>query len=375
MTKKLNRNMNKIIFMCFCIFMFFINPNAHAQTSQCYRASGGHLYNWVTYPIKGEVYNRQILATASTTFLFSYPANLPKAYVEMRGGADALYPDEVVPMREMPGVGVRIRWMGHYAQGSYNFVPSHAAPSGTTVTNPYEFTLLVGSAPASFGISYTFQYEVVVIDAKAYQGGKPDFKRSGIGNGRVFGGPLQGNRSLCRDGSFDLLGMLSQDTTVPELPRPSVSTCASADLNVVATMSPVMASELASAGSHRSEGIIGQYNFDLVGKQCPVGTTIKAFFTDARAPSASNAYVTSSHPEVGVRLYHRDSQTAIKLGPAPVGSTLPERQAVVEGPSASTTSDMYMPITAQYVMMPGVTKTAVTPGSMNAEAVVTFMYD
>ncbi len=106
-----------------------------------------------------------------------------------------------------------------------------------------------------------------------------------------------------------------------------------------------------------------------------MGTKISAYFTDTRAPAADNNYVKSSHPSVGVRLYHCDSADPIKLGPAPGGSTMPSRLAVVEGPSTSSMSDMHMPMTAQYVAMPEVDLTSITPGSLQAEAVVTFMYD
>ncbi|WP_324588101.1 fimbrial protein [Alcaligenes phenolicus] len=138
---------------------------------------------------------------------------------------------------------------------------------------------------------------------------------------------------------------------------------------------PVTVAQVAPYGSHRSQAVTGEYRFDLVGRQCPLGTKISAYFTDTRAPAADNNYVKSSHPSVGVRLYHRDSADPIKLGPAPGGSTMPSRLAVVEGPSTSSMSDMHMPMTAQYVAMPEVDLTSITPGSLQAEAVVTFMYD
>ena len=110
-------------------------------------------------------------------------------------------------------------------------------------------------------------------------------------------------------------------------------------------------------------------------RRCPVGTTIKAFFTDTRASSETKNYLQSSHSSVGVRLYHRDSQQAIDFGPAPLGSTLPDRAPVLEGPTSNSLSDIHLPITAQYVQLPHVQSGTITPGSMRAATVVTVIYD
>lgn len=100
-----------------------------------------------------------------------------------------------------------------------------------------------------------------------------------------------------------------------------------------------------------------------------------AFFTDARSSAEEKDYLKSNHPSVGVRLYHRESQNPIQFGAAPIGSTMPNRPAIVENQLGSATSDIHLPLTAQYVIVPNVDRNSVVPGGLNAEAVVTFIYD
>lgn len=376
MKKKLNKNIGKMASILFCAFFVVLSSETKAQVPEmCSKNPYVPPYNWKMNPPGSAVHDGQVIGTVSARASFYYDPSEPSAYFTGGGAGVPYYRFDAVPMPQTPGVGVRISWAGHNAHGSYGFKADQEKAIGTRLSGPYSQALLSGSAPGWFTINYYFSYEIVVIDASKYKGGKPIFTQEANIIGTAYSKNKNGGRQECIGGTFNLLAFLVNDTTAPELPKPPVPTCASADLNVVATLPPVTVAQVAPHGSNRSQGVTGQYRFDLVGRQCPLGTKISAYFTDTRAPAADNNYVKSSHPSVGVRLYHRDSADPIKLGPAPVGSTMPSRLAVVEGPTTSAMSDMHMPMTAQYVALPGVDLTTITPGSLQAEAVVTFMYD
>lgn len=348
--------------------------SALAQISNdCQRNTDLNLYDWKVEPYGNGVYNGKVIATASTNSVFFYAPYERKANVDAGGLNGGAYTYNAIPMPKTPGVGVRVSWNGYYS--IYSFTPSTLRPNGTPVSVPYLGTMLTGESRGSYTINFYFKYEIVVIDAEKYKGGKLVVTNEQTISAFVSRIGANGGRTICKNGILDLLTPLVNGAGIPEMPKPPAPTCSSADLNRVVSMPPITLSQLAAYGSSRSEGRIAEQNFELVGRGCPAGTTIKAFFTDTRASSEPKNYLRSSHPSVGVRLYHRDSQQAIGFGPAPVGSTLPDRPPVLEGPTSSSLSDMYLPITAQYVQLPNVQSGTVTPGSLRAEAVVTFMYD
>ncbi|MCM2559605.1 fimbrial protein [Alcaligenes faecalis] len=376
MTRRINKNMENMVSILCWVFLVVLSSEAKAQgPDKCLQNPASPPYYWKVIPSGNEFYDGQVIATASVNASFYYDASEPTAYLEGGGRGVPYNRFDAIPMPQTPGVGVRITWAEHWVHGAYSFQLNQQKPKGTRLSGPYWFNLLSGSAPGWFTMIYYFDYEIVVIDASKYKGGKPIFTQEANVTATAYSNHKNGGLRECINGTFNLLAPLVKDTAVPELPKPPVPTCASATLNVVATLPPVTVAQVAPYGSNRSQGVTGEYRFDLVGRQCPLGTKISAYFTDTRAPAADNNYVKSSHPSVGVCLYHRDSADPIKLGPAPVGSTMPSRLAVVEGPSTSAMSDMHMPMTAQYVAMPEVDLTSITPGSLQAEAVVTFMYD
>lgn len=377
MTRKINKTIEKFVSIFFCVFLGVLSLEGNAQTvDKCARNPSVPPFNWKMIPSNSAFYDGQVIGTASVYVSFYYDKSEPSAYLEGGGRGVPSYPFDAVPMPQTPGVGVRVRWQDFAAHGLSWFEVFTQQPKGALLSGPYWYRLVEGRASAWFTMNYFFDYEIVVIDASKYKGGKPVFTQEANITATAYSDNKDtGGRRECRNGTFNILAPLVNDISVPELPKPPVPTCASADLNVVATLPPVTVAQVAPYGSNRSQGMAGEYRFDLVGRQCPLGTKISAYFTDVRAPTADNNYVQSSHPSVAVRLYHRDSTNPIMLGPAPVGSTMPSRLAVVEGPSTSAMSDMHMPMTAQYVAMPGVDVTTIKPGSLQAEAVVTFMYD
>ncbi|MGX9526290.1 fimbrial protein [Alcaligenes nematophilus] len=365
---------SKLCSMLVAGFITCFSMNAIAQANEdCIRNTDLNLYDWKVEPYGNGFYNGQVIASALTNTTFYYSGYERKASVDAGGVNGGEHPYNAIPMPKTPGVGVRVSWNGFYSL--YAFTASSVRPNGTPVSVPYLGKMLTGEGPRSYTISYYFKYEIVVIDAEKYKGGKLEVTNEQAVTAFVSRTSSAGRNTICVNGILDLMAPLVKGGGIPEMPKPPAPTCSSADLNRVVSMPPITLSQLAAYGSSRSEGRIAEQNFELVGRGCPAGTTIKAFFTDTRASSEPKNYLRSSHPSVGVRLYHRDSQQPIGFGPAPVGSTLPDRPPVVEGPTSSSLSDMYLPITAQYVQLPNVQSGAVTPGSLQAEAVVTFMYD
>lgn len=375
MTKKTNKGIKKMLSIFVYFSLISLATEVQAQAAYSCQANGSlSIYDWKMVQSGGVFFDGQVIGTASANIVFYYSGAEVKAFVEGGGGASSNN-FNAIPMPQTPGVGVRISWQGYWAHGSYSFKADQQRPAGTYLSSPYWYSLLSGSAPRTFTITYSFSYEIVVIDADKYKGGKPVFTREDNVRAEVYSNNGSGGRYQCTGGSVNLLDALVNDATVPELPRPPVPTCSSTDINRAISLPPITVSQLAEYHSTRSDGMAAERRFELVGRRCPQGTKIMAFFTDARSSAEEKDYLKSSHPTVGVRLYHRENQNPIGFGAAPIGSTMPNRPAIVENQLGAATSDIYLPLTAQYVIAPNVDRGSVVPGRLNAEAVVTFIYD
>lgn len=367
-------NFTKIIIAS--ILILIIAAPSHAQTNTCQRNTDFSGSAWVTQPSGSEFRNGQVIAstTGSVTYFVPYDRNTVILDGSSWNIATSQY--NVMDLPKTPGVGVRIKWGGYWAHGSYQFSHSNLTPKGTLLSENFKQNLTRGkSSKTSYIITFSYDYEIVVTDSKLYKGGKLIVESTGRAFAYTSHSNGIGSPAPCIGGTLDLLEAIKVGTTLPELPDPPTPTCASADLAQVAKLNPIISSQVAPYISSRSGGTAGEVEFQLIGRRCPKGTTIKAYFTDNRSPSSTENYLNSSHPDIGVRLYHKQNQTPIQFGPAPLGSNLPSRPAVMEGPVTITTTDMFIPITAQYVQLPSVTAGDVKAGSMKAAATVTFVYD
>ncbi|WP_370678781.1 fimbrial protein [Comamonas sp. GB3 AK4-5] len=368
------KNFTKIL-IASILFLIITTP-LHAQTNTCQRNTDFSGSAWVTQPSGSEFRNGQVIASTRGAVTYYVPHDRNTVILDGRSWNIATSQYSVMDLPKTPGAGVRIKWGGYWIHGAYQFIHSYLAPAGTLLSKNSNQNLTRGkSSKSSYIITFYYDYEIVVTDNKLYKGGKLIIESTGRAFAYTSHSNGIGSPAPCIGGTLDLLEAIKVGTTLPELPDPPTPTCASADLAQVAKLKPIIASQVAPYSSNRSGGTAGEVEFQLIGRRCPKGTTIKAYFTDNRSPSSTNNYLNSSHSDIGVRLYHKQSQTPIQFGPAPLGSTLPSRPAVIEGPVTITTTDMFIPITAQYVQLPSVAAGDVKAGSMKAAATVTFVYD
>lgn len=347
---------------------------AHAA-DVCQRNTDWGSSTWVMLPSGNDFQNGQVIGSTRSSVTYYLPSSRTTVIVDGRSSNITQNQYNVVDLPKTPGVGVRIKWGGHWVHGSYKFNILNSTSNGTLLSRNSEQNLIRGNAPYSYIITLYYDYEIIVTDSKKYKGGKlivdTDAKVLAItSHSAGYGQPIP-----CIGGTLDLLDTLKGDVTIPELPDPPTPTCASADLTLAAKMNSVTSSQTAGYGTSRSNGALSEFNFTLAGRRCPQGTTIKAYFTDSKYQSEERDYLKSSHPDVGLRIYHRQEEKPIQFGPAPLGSTLPLRPAIIEGPTTSTMTDILVPFTAQYVRTPTASAGSIRPGSLKAAATVTFMYD
>lgn len=363
----------KYIGFCFLIILFnLIVFEADAQTS-CERYSPLSSSGWTMKPAGSSFENGEVIGAtrASTTYYMPLGQNSSSITAGSFNAQQNAW--DAIPMQQTPGVGVRVKWGGYTATTSISVV--QMSPVGSSITKKMWETIFRSRASSSYYITYYYLYEIVVIDKEKYKGGKLIISDTTPVTALASSETNSNSYQTCVNGFLNLLTAVTSELHIPELPEPAVPTCATADINLNAKMEAINASQVASYGSSRSSGTPGEFFFRLIGRGCSKGTVIKAYFTDARSPSSSTNYLSSTNPSVGVRLFYDQDQTPINFGPAPIGSTLPSRQPIVEGPAAADMTTLYIPITAQYVRFPGVEVQAVKEGGMRASSTVTFVYD
>ncbi|WP_370678579.1 fimbrial protein [Comamonas sp. GB3 AK4-5] len=358
------------------LFTFFIIiPNALLAHAQAYCSMSGKMTSdgWKMSSPGTDFYNGQVIGStrASVTYNMPVPQNLPIVTAGSPTAETSQY--NAIPMPMTPGVGVRVKWGGGYSP--YNINVTYQAPIGTILTRRYWQDVFRATSSYSFPIIFYYNYEIIVIDKDKYKGGKLIITDSTSVTAITATARPGMIPQSCGGGFINLMTAVTNELNVPELPEPAAPTCASADITLNTKMKSVNSSQVASYGSSRNSGTAGELPLRLIGRNCPKGTVIKAYFTDARSPSATNDYLNSSNQSVGVRLYYDQDQTPIKFGPTPNGSTLPTRSPIIEGPATNDNSTLYIPITAQYVRRPGVTAGDLTAGDMKAATTVTFIYD
>jgi type 1 fimbria pilin len=358
------------------LFFMFSALQAHASMDYCEKEKGLIGPPWEMQPVGSFFNDGQVIGKRRVSVTYSLPFTKKRITVSGRGIDIPYNAYDTVPLPQTPGVGVRIKWAGANSFG-HSMSDYFESAAGTVISKTSTSRPFFGGT-AGIGqalIEFSYDYEIVVIDRSAYQGGKLVTAGAGTAYVKTYSQSEGSSIVLCRGGDINLVDALNNELNVPPLPKPTIPTCAVLDLNRSVKMNAVITSQVPDYGSSRSSGAAGEFSLQLVGRSCPQGTRVNAYFTDAQALSASNDYLTSSHPTVGVRLYHGESQVPIQFGPAPQGSSRPSRPAVIEGPVAGSVSDLIIPLTAQYVRFPEVTSAEMKAGSLSARATVVVMYD
>jgi type 1 fimbria pilin len=317
--------------------------------------------------------NGTIIGKTNASIGFNFPittGNNSKVISGISSGTNTnIY--NAVPLPNTPGVGVVVKWGGYYTQSN---IRAQQLNIGGAITSNQTQNLFDAIATSTYDVIFSYTYELVVIDKTKYQGGKLSI--TGTSDALIVTGMNNVAGLLtCKNGSFYLLSVITGELNVPELPKPAKPTCTSTNLGYTVPLNSIKARDIASYGSVRSEGTESERDFRLIGYNCSAGTVIKAYLTDNRAPSATKNYLNSTNSNVGVRIYNYQSQKPVVFGPAPIGSSMPTHDPIVEGPASSDLDTMYIFLTAQYVRLQGVTVSDVKPGKMQAAATVTFVYE
>lgn len=369
--------MRTIICVSKIVATLFLNicllANANAQTNYCTRTSPLTSNGWTMNPPGSVIENGTVIGRTTARISFNFPirtGNNAKIISSASSGTES-NKYSAIPLTDTPGVGLLVKWGGYSTSANLRVSQFSIGDPITTSSGGQIFDAI---ATANYDATFIYNFELIIIDKNKYKGGKllvtntrDALIATGISN---VSGIL-----TCQNGTFYLLSAVVAELNVPELPKAPAPTCTSADIGFTQKMPPVNASLIAANGGNRSDGTEGETYFRLIGKNCAKGTKISAYFTDSRAQSSSNIYLISSNPTIGVRLYHDQNQTPIQMGPAPIGSNLPTRPAIIGGPAQNDNSTLYIPITAQYIRLPGVNPANIKPGSMSAAAIVTFMYE
>ena len=357
--------------------LFVGTGQVQAQTANtCFLSTGlTATSSWKMMPSGSAFKNGDVVGRVSAQTQYYMPISHGET-AEVLGRGDAgpnIY--GAVPLAGMPGLGLVIRWGGYY--GTTTLTPLiPAVPNGTVVSTRDWTRLLRARTTATYTLLQLYALELVVIDASVYKGGKLSYAETG--KTMFVTSNQRGNNTpqACVNGWVDPMAALTGTLQVPELPRPSMPSCqfSTSTLYQNVNLAPVDPGQVAAYGSARPAGSAGQGRFTIRATSCSVGTKLNLYFTDNRSPSSTANYLSSSKSAVGVRLYYQDETSPVAYGPAPLGSTLPTRQAISAGPVPFENLGVEFSFVAQYVRLPNTTPNDVTAGPVNAQAVFTIMY-
>ncbi|WP_411762804.1 fimbrial protein [Alcaligenes nematophilus] len=319
--------------------------------------------------------NGDIVGRVSVYAEYYMPIARGDAVVMQARGISVNNPYGAVPLTDMPGLGLVVRWGGYRATTALTHV-TPSAEVGLSLTNRVWFTILNARAQANYTLTQNYDFELVVIDETLYKGGTLTFSERGrVG---VVTSYQNGASTpvLCRNEYIDPLAALTGSVQVPELPKPVLPTCQFSydTLNQRVTLGPIDADQVVPFGSVRSMGSEGQRPFAIQATACNRGARMNVYFSDARNNAATKNYLTSTNSAVGVRMYYGGEADPLMFGPSPVGSSVPSQRPVSVGPVTVEGGGVNMLFTAQYVRLPNKTVNDVIPGPLQADAVLTIMY-
>lgn len=309
------------------------------------------------------------------------------------GGGAGLW---AVPLNNIPGTGLAIVWQDVWAGRA----PINSWNLGGYITGMNGFSFQISYGPQGWdgftdvmlaprdgytyanGWNYTqgYRYVLVVTNPAAYTGGSfSGFQLAGGARFTASGAMREVPSITC--GNRDLIADLNTTLpTIPPLPPPVAPTCTfdQATLNQTVPMGPASPSSIAVQGSSRAAGAEGQATFRL-DAVCPKPKAFNLYFTDVANPAENAAPFIKqaagvSKETVGLRLFHDQDTNPLSFGVAPVGSTIPTR-APLAFASTQDNQAFSIPLTAQYVRLPGITSgTPISTGPFQARSTVTVVY-
>lgn len=347
-----------------------------AQTTSCYRSrdlmpSG----SWNMAPAGTAFKNGDIVGRVSASVEFVMPIGHGDTATVIAGGQDTNNSYQAVPLKGMPGLGLVVRWGGHYATTSLTML-SPPASNGIIISSQRWLQVLRGRARATYTMLQLYNYELVIIDETLYKGGQLTFTETDKVTVVTSNGVGDNTPQLCSGGWIDVMAALTGTVQVPELPKPALPSCkfSTNTLNHNVVLGPVDPGQIVPAGASRPSGVAGQASFLIEGTGCKKDTKLNIYFTDTRDSATPKDYLLTSNSAVGVRLFHRGEYEPLPFGPAPSGSWVPSRYAPSVGPATADGAVLSAGFTAQYVRLPNKTEADVRPGPLEAAATFVIVY-
>uniref|UniRef100_UPI003D0427B0 fimbrial protein n=1 Tax=Alcaligenes faecalis TaxID=511 RepID=UPI003D0427B0 len=351
---------------------------AQAQTAICFRTRDlTAIGSWSMAPNGTEFKNGVVVGRLTAYAQFYMPlAHGEFVRVDANGAAQANAPYGAYPLAGMPGLGLVVRWFGYNATTTltHTAVP---VPAGTIISNkPSWLALLRARSSANYTLTQHYNFELVVIDEKAYKGGR--LSSGDVGKVSTLIASQKGTAipQLCLNGHLDLAGVLTGVLQVPELPKPALPSCkfSTSTLTHSVTLGPVDPGQIPSSNTLRPSGEAGQNHFLIEGTGCTKDTKLSFYFTDTRDTATTKNYLLTSNPAVGIRLFHRGEYEPVPFGPAPSGSWVPPHYAPSVGPATADGATLSTGFTAQYVRLPNKTEADIRPGPLEAAATFVIVY-
>lgn len=347
---------------------------AQAQSSPCFRTKDLTASSaWNMLPSGTAFQNGDVVGWVNAAAQYFMPTYQGGNTVQVMAQGQATSNSfEAVPLAGMPGLGLRVRWMGHGATTTLTPV-APPAPPGTVISNRW-FRVLEASTTANFTLTENFRFELVVIDQSVYKGGKLTFTESGLIRFVTSNKTGVNSYQQCVNGWIDGMSVLTGTIQVPELPQPVQPTChfTFGTLSQRVSLGGVDPGQVAPYGSARSAGYEGQSRFNIHATDCNKGTVMHMYLTDNRDGASRADYLSSTKEGLGVRLYFNNESSPVRFGPAPVGANPPSRTPIIVGPIPFENIGVLFDFVAQYVRIPGAPD--VTPGPMQAEMTFTVIY-
>lgn len=323
-----------------------------------------------------------VLATASASMrtVSTFPAASGEFSVHL-GRLSAQGYDtatDSVPVKGVPGVGLRLKWGGVSSPGGFKTLTT--ASIGTPIATAL-FQAAHGFMQMAVNevLDTSISFELVITDVDSYVGGVANIQQPGslVTQVEFDTSNPTGGLGTCT-GPWGLWPPVPPDSlqvaTLPKVPAP---TCEfdTATLNQTVELPGVPSSSVASGGSARSAGMSGEKRFSINAKNCAAGAVFNLYFTDANANGSVDDFLRqANNSDVGIRIYYDNAVNPVAFGPAPIGSTVPERAPITLGsPAAEKGVNYAIPFTAQYVRVPGASGKAFV-GDVGAKAKVTVVY-
>lgn len=304
------------------LVLFTGMENAQAALA-CYRSQDlTHTTTWTIVPSGSGFKNGDIVASTLAYTSFRLESFVDSVAVL---GSNVGNSYNAVPLRGMPGLGLVVRWSGSNSTENLTLILPTMPPETVFSSSARLQTALKGQAKFAHTLTLYYRFQLVVIDANLYEGGKLGGAGAEYNKVRTIISTHQTASSdpvSCIGGVIDLMGALNDSLLVPELPRPILPSCSfSADsLAQLVTLGPIGRDQIPLTTSPRIFGETGQSHFLIKGTGCAKNTKLNFYLTDVRDMATIKTYILTSNPAVGIRMFHGSENDPVSLGPAPSGS-------------------------------------------------------